>query len=185
MRAFLAASFSPLLEASVRQALDPLKGRAGGGYLWADPAEVHLTLRFLGEIPDEQAGPMGEAVARAVSSLKPFLLKTSAYGAFPYPDRARIAFVGMEDAAGELLGLRGVLDAALMPFDIRWEEKPFVPHLTLARHRAGGSDLTQAFLHAGTPPASEHRLDAVILLRSVLIPGGARHSELAKAVLAG
>ncbi len=187
MRAFLAASFSPPLEASVRQALDALKGRAGGGYLWSDPAEVHLTLRFLGEIPDEAAGPMAEAVAQAVGGMKPFLLKTTGYGGFPYPDRVRIAWIGMEPFT-PLLALRDTLDRALAPFDIRWEEKPFVPHLTLGRHPGGGSDLSQAFLDAGIPPPGEHLLNGVVLFRSAAHlrgPAAARHTRLAEAPLAG
>ena len=187
MRAFLAASFSPPLEASVRQALDALKGRAGGGYQWADPAEVHLTLRFLGEVPDEAAAPMAEAVAKAVRGLKPFPLKTTGYGGFPYPDRVRIAWIGMEPFA-PLLALRDRLDAALEPFDIRWEEKPFVPHLTLGRHPGGGADLSQAFLDAGAPPAGEHLLTGVVLFRSAAHlrgPGAVRHTRLAEAPLAG
>ncbi len=184
MRAFLAARFNPPLEGTARHAQDALKGRAGGGFRWMQPAQIHLTLRFLGEIPEGIAPGLGQAVAAAVGALPAFPLGTSGYGAFPDPARARIVWLGLADPTQGLPPLLAALDAALKPFPIAWEERPFVAHLTLGRHRTAGSDLGPAFRSAGNPVPTTHLLEGVSLYRSALNPSGPVHTCLALAPLA-
>ena len=186
MRTFLAAIFDPPVFEPVLRARDALKGRAGGGFQWTRAEQAHLTLRFLGEIPDESAGPMGEVIAAAVAGLKPFPLHISVFGAFPEPAKARTVWLGMEDPQGGLPALLAALNAALAPFPVRWEEKrAFVPHLTLGRHQGLGTDLTQALLGTPKPHPSEHLLAGVCLFRSDRGPAGTRHTRLAEALLQG
>ena len=187
MRLFLAADFRPPVFDAVLQARDVLKWRAGPGFQWSRAEQAHLTLRYLGEVPDGTVAPLTGAVARAVFPLAPFPLRISGYGAFPDPQHAKVAWLGMEEAspAGGLPGLLAALDASLQPFLSRREEKPFVAHLSLARHSGAGADLVQAFLGTAKPPASEHLLAGVCLFRSDRGPAGTRHTRLAEAPLEG
>ena len=184
MRAFLAARFNPPLEAAARNAQDALKGRSGGGFRWARPEQIHLTLNFLGDIPEGIIPQLCPAVATAVAGLPAFPLGTAEYGAFPDSAHARIVWLGIEDPTKGLPPLLTALDAALRPFALHWEERPFVAHLTLGRHRTAGADLGPAFRSAGRPCATTHLLDAVALYRSTLAPSGPVHVRLALAPLA-
>jgi 2'-5' RNA ligase len=184
MRAFLAAEFNPALEGPATEAQNALKGRAGGGFRWAPPGRIHLTLRFLGEIPEGIAPGLGQAVSAAVAGLHGFPLGTSGYGAFPDPAHARIVWLGLADPTGGLPRLLAALDTALSPFALPWEERPFVAHLTLGRHRGGGADLGPAFRNAGSPAATAHLLEGVALCRSVPGPSGPIHTRLALAPMA-
>lgn len=181
MRAFFAVAFEPPLEgpaALLSRALRPVAGR---DWRFAPPGTVHLTLRFLGEISDETASAARRAAASVAARTEPFAVAPGPAGAFPAPSRARVLWMGLVDHDGRLARLREDLDAALATLPLARDDRPFTPHVTVARRRMPGRGDAARLLAAAPPPAGGfHRAVAILFVASVLAPEGARHAVLAR-----
>ncbi len=145
------------------------------------PGNLHLTLKFLGAVPetriDSVAGALGEASLRA----RPFEARIRGLGAFPSADRPRVVWAGVEDGASEMIELARCVDAALAALGFPRDERPFSPHVTLGRVRRPGRDpaLTDALAGAAAREFGRLRIPSASLMRSELGPRGARYTELA------
>ena len=144
---------------------------------WVDPRGIHLTLKFLGNIPSKRVTEITEAVGKAVQGISPFLLEISGLGAFPSLKQARVLWVGVGGELDRLSILQQDLDSALAALGFAREERPFVPHLTLARIREGASGperRTFGELVGSTTFGDKYPVEvgAVRLMRSQLTPAG-------------
>jgi 2'-5' RNA ligase len=104
---------------------------------WVPPDHIHLTLRFLGNVPDESVPSLLQAIEQASQGQIAFPLRARVLGCFPRPARPRVLWVGLEDPSQTLRRLNERLIAALTPLGFPPEERPFHPHLTLARIQNG------------------------------------------------
>jgi 2'-5' RNA ligase len=150
---------------------------------WVDPKGVHLTLKFLGNIPSRRVTEITEAIKKAAQGLSPFLLEISGLGAFPSLKQPRVVWVGVGGELDKLSTLQQNIDSALAALEFAREERPFVPHLTVARVREGASaSETGRFGELVSSVAFEgrYRIDvgAVRLMRSQLTPAGAIYTCL-------
>lgn len=182
MRAFLAAAFTPPLAPVVRAAREAIESAAGEGWRFADPESAHVTLLFLGEIAPKLALPMTHAAAEAASRVPAARVASAGWGAFPDPSRARVLWLGFSDPEGALLRLTGALREALAGFPVRLEERPFVPHATLARRGEGrGGARLRELLSRLAPPAPVPLLvSEVVFYKSELGRAGPVHTPLAR-----
>ncbi len=150
---------------------------------WVDPGGIHLTLKFLGNIPFKQVAEITELMKRAVQGISPFHLEISGLGAFPNLKQPRVFWVGVGGELDRLSRLQQSIDQALAAVGFAKEERPFVPHLTLARIREGASaperksfgELVAATTFADKYPVE---VEAVRLMRSQLTPAGAIYTCL-------
>ena len=101
---------------------------------WPPPENFHLTLAFLGNIQEASLHEVLEAGRRVALAHSPFTLSSSGLGAFPDPKRARILWLGLE-ANASVANLARDLQGAMGQLGLVLDEKPFIPHLTLARFR--------------------------------------------------
>lgn len=150
---------------------------------WVDPGGIHLTLKFLGNIPFKQAPEITELMKQAVQGIAPFHLEISGLGAFPNLKQPRVFWVGVGGELDQLGGLQQRIDEALTALGFAKEERPFVPHLTLARIREGASAAErESFgeLIVATTFADKYPVEvkAVNLMRSQLTPAGAIYTCL-------
>jgi 2'-5' RNA ligase len=150
---------------------------------WVDPKGVHLTLKFLGNIPSRRVTEITEAIEKAAQGLSPFLLEISGLGAFPSLKQPRVVWVGVGGELDKVSTLQQNVDSALAALGIAREERPFVPHLTVARVREGASASERGrFGELGGSVAFEGRyridVEAVRLMRSQLTPAGAIYTCL-------
>lgn len=99
---------------------------------WVPPDNVHLTLKFLGDSPDERIGPIISRLRLALADRAAFLCETTSFGAFPGEKRARILWLGIEDTS-ELRQIYNDIESALSELGFDFDQRPFRPHLTLAR----------------------------------------------------
>jgi len=99
------------------------------------PERVHLTLKFLGEVPPEDLPRLDSALGRAARQAEPFDAAISGFGAFPSATRARILWAGIGQGAEAFRALSRAVEDLLEPEGFAREDKPFVPHLTLGRAR--------------------------------------------------
>jgi 2'-5' RNA ligase len=150
---------------------------------WVDPWGIHLTLKFLGNIPSKRLTEIIEAIKEAAQGISPFHLEISGLGAFPSLSQARVFWVGIGGELDKLSRLQQNIDSALAVLGFAKEERSFVPHLTLARIRQGASPLERRSfgeLVGSTIFEDKYhiKVEAISLMRSQLTPAGAIYTCL-------
>jgi 2'-5' RNA ligase len=179
IRAFIAITPPATLQqtmAEVRQVFQPLSP----AWRWITPNHMHLTLKFLGNVPDESVTSLLQALAYAAQGQTVFPLCARALGCFPQPARARVLWVGLDDPSQALGRLHARLMAALTALGFPPEERPFHPHLTLARAQSGArsSQLWSMLQKYHKRDFGEFLVTQVHLVQSELQRGGAQHTLL-------
>lgn len=140
MRIFVAVFPPPEVRQNLIEAARDLPTEA---FRLTDPERVHLTLKFLGEVPPESVPDIASALEPATNLGAAFDAATAGFGAFPSARRARILWAGIGEGAEELRALARAVDDLLEPIGLAREDRSFVPHLTLGRARRPVSlDLT-------------------------------------------
>ena len=136
-RLFVAIEIPEAVKAEVGRRIAPLhESLSGGGKTrWVDPRGLHLTVLFLGDVASDLVPWLGDELAAACAPRAPFELALRGAGTFPPSRPARVAWVGMT-APPELSVLVSALSAAAgEAIGHPAEDRPFVPHLTVARCR--------------------------------------------------
>jgi 2'-5' RNA ligase len=151
---------------------------------WVAPANLHVTLKFLGRVDESRAPALAEALAASLAGQRAFDVGVRGLGAFPSPTRPRVLWAGLEDATGGLAALAERVDACCGGLGFPREARAFAAHVTLGRVREPRRQpaLGEALARAGD--FGRLRVERVSLMRSELSPRGARYSELAAAPLA-
>lgn len=182
VRAFVAVLLPDDVRARLAAAAAELHARAPG-LAWVRADNLHVTLRFLGEVEPVTLERVREAVGVAATSVAPFTVALGGLGGFP-PGRApRVVWAGVL-AGGEGLGaLHDALESTLVARGIPGESRAFHPHVTLARVRDPRRATRLAGTLGGGPPFGEVRVAALHLMRSELGPQGSRYSVLVEAPL--
>jgi len=150
---------------------------------WVDPGVIHLTLKFLGNIPSKRVTEITEAMRTAVQGISRFHLEISGMGAFPSLRQVRVFWVGISGEVDKLARLQQNIDSALTALGFAKEERSFVPHLTLARIKQGASPLERRSfgeLVGATIFEDKYHVEveAISLMRSQLTPAGAIYTRL-------
>lgn len=154
------------------------------GAAWTRPGNMHLTLRFLGNVPSLQIAKVEAQLREALTGFSELELVCAGLGCFPELRRPRVIWAGVQDAASRLPQLHLRVDATVREFAEKPAETKFVGHITLAHPRPIPRTHTEQldrFLNSaadrqfGRWPARE-----VILWQSELTPAGANYHELAR-----
>jgi len=150
---------------------------------WVAPGGIHLTLKFLGNIPSKRITEITEAIEGAKQGISPFHLEISGLGAFPSLRQARVFWVGIGGEVDKLSRLQQNIDSALAVLGFAKEERSFVPHLTLARIRQGAPPPERSSfgeLIGSTVFEDKYHVEvgAISLMRSQLTPAGAIYTCL-------
>jgi RNA 2',3'-cyclic 3'-phosphodiesterase len=182
IRTFLAVEIGPHARRAASEAARRLAREVRGREVrWAKPDTYHVTLRFLGEIPEQQVAPLAARVAETVADLAPFELRLGALTAFPSARRPRVLAVTIEPEA-PLAALARRVEAAVIHAGFPGEERGFRPHLTLGRVRdRAHPDLGEAEPLVALP----FRVAEVVLFASDLGAEGAVHTPLERIALGG
>lgn len=136
---------------------------------WVKPAQMHLTLRFLGDTAVSQIPAISHALAEAVNSHAPFTLQLNQVGCFPNQKRPRVIWVGMQGDEA-LQSLKRGIDRALAPLGWPVETKKFQAHLTVGRVK-DGRQLTNIPWEVNIDQLT-FEVSAVVLIESQLTPQG-------------
>jgi RNA 2',3'-cyclic 3'-phosphodiesterase len=169
------------IQAELKRAL----GDKSGEVRWVALPQAHLTLQFLGAVPEERVLSVTAALRTAASSIDPFELEVRGAGGFPNARRARVLWAGVEGSLGEMTRLVAALGHHLSPLGFSPEDRPMSPHLTLGRSRdpRGVSGLAAALDEAASRPGAPWRASEVILFESHLSREGPRYEPLVRAGL--
>jgi 2'-5' RNA ligase len=182
VRLFLALE----LPAASRTELDALSRRLATSFRdwkWVPTDNLHLTLRFLGEVDAERDRAARPAWRRTAAAARPVRLRLRGLGSFPGRRRPSVLWVGLEEqgpAAGGLPHLAQALELAARAQGFAPQERAFRPHLTLARGTPHGRQVAPS-----EPFESEHPFEVreVVLFQSRLGPGGAKYTALERYAL--
>lgn len=186
MRIFLALNFEPSLRSRVHGDLAALRDTAPD-IRWMRPEQLHVTMRFFGEVPDGEVDSIVEATRPVVARHRRLALELSGIGAFPHWRRPRIIWLGVRDPS-PVLPLAAELEAASRSLGLTPEERPFRAHVTIGRVTrplaTGRAPVLEraAREFTGTYPATIHTVD---LMRSQLAAGGSLYSVIASFPLEG
>jgi 2'-5' RNA ligase len=143
------------------------------------PGNLHLTLRFLGDIEEAQVEAARKAAAAAVAGKARFRLAFGAPGAFPTLNRPRVVWLGVDQGRAELIALAADLELALVREGLGRADKPFAAHLTIARARDYlPPNALPALFQKHPAPRVEFVASQLELIRSQLHSGGSIYTRL-------
>ena len=150
---------------------------------------VHLTLRFFADLPGERAAAVAAAASAAAAGAAAFDLEVRGLGRFPAHGPLRVVWAGLGSGRDALLELAAGLGRELEARGFPAEERPFAPHLTLARARDPGGSKESARKVAAAAPSvgvlGTQRVAALVLYRSDLGAGAPVHTPLGRFPLGG
>jgi len=160
-------------------------GRAADEVRWVPPENVHLTLQFLGAVPEERVAAVEAALRAAAAEAHPLSLEVKGAGGFPNARRPRVVWAGLAGDVAALEALVLGLGRRLAPLGFAPEERPFSPHLTLGRARdgRGATGLAGGLARAAEASGAPWRAAEVVLVESHLSPKGPRYEIVARAPL--
>ena len=182
IRAFIAVPVS----AEVRRAVSDLQStlrRRGVALRWVSPENVHFTLKFLGGIDPAIVPPLSEVLQTLAKGVEAFDVRLGGLGAFPNLGAPRVFWAGVVNGAERLKTLASEVSTVVKDFPTEADNKPFKPHLTLGRSKSRRSErlVIPPNLLQGT--LGDFRCDRMVLMKSVLGPGGAQYTPLCEARL--
>ena len=191
MRIFIALDIDETIRERLQRFVEGVRGFAPDAR-WARIEGLHVTLKFVGEKPEGTV----EEIKHALSAVRgePFDLSFRGYGFFPTPKAARVFWVGIESGKA-LVSLAAAVDIATSALKIPKEDRPFSPHLTLAR--GGGRSGAPSWRKGDAPNKNfgylQEKLAALpkpefgtmaarefFLYQSQLMRGGSRYTKIAK-----
>lgn len=146
---------------------------------WVRKENLHLTLKFLGDIPVTKVEALAQAAQRAAGEVEPFEIVVGGCGAFPPRGQPRVLWIGIKDSAGQLELLRTALEDECAQAGFPREERAFHPHLTLARIRKphDSRHLSSVHQEMGFEPQTV-RASELAVIRSELRSEGTRHTVI-------
>ena len=152
---------------------------------WVREQNLHLTLKFFGDVPVADIQTLSAAVGVATRLIKPFELTVSGCGAFPPRGQPKVLWIGIDDDPGGLSTLHEVLERECERPGHAREQRPFRPHLTIARLRSTKDARSLGHLHTERGFDSHPvRVTEILIMRSELGSDGSRYTVLANHALA-
>jgi 2'-5' RNA ligase len=138
--------------------------------------KIHLTLKFLGDVAEEDIDTIEKALQPISEGHDPFEVSTSGFGAFPSEKKARILWTGIEQGSEHLCTVAEDVENLLAPTGLERENRPYVPHLTLGRTRARRTKLDTS---ETPPPTLRFTVRGIDLVQSAPGKTGVTYSILA------
>ncbi|OGW75460.1 MAG: 2'-5' RNA ligase [Omnitrophica bacterium RBG_13_46_9] len=178
MRTFIALELSEEVQEELARIQGNLK-YAGADIKWAKPDNIHLTLKFLGEVEENKLGQIKNILDRIASDNKPFELKLFKLGGFPSLDQPRVLWVGTDNGCVEAETIARSIEEGLEKIGFPKEDRPFRVHLTLGRLKSGKNkvQLRQKLLSLEVQPKS-CAIRHITLFQSTLTPSGPIYKPL-------
>ncbi len=187
VRTFVAVETGAAIRGRAEELIETFRA-AGADVKWVEPRNIHLTLKFLGDVQMRETARVCEAVQKATADVAPFEIEIRAAGAFPHPGRPRTVWLGAAEGEEQMQALHRAVESALGKLGFRKDARRFSTHLTIGRVRRGGSGVAElgelirrgADFHAGRMTVAE-----LVVFSSRLGPSGPTYEALGRAKLGG
>jgi 2'-5' RNA ligase len=188
MRTFIAIDLPSETKEYLCRLQEELKP-AGADVKWVPPQNIHLTLKFLGELNDKKLPKIENALEEAAGKTSGFSIAVYGLGAFPSLDHPRIIWVGIIKGNAEVSKLAAELEERIaVQAGIPKEKRPFSAHITLGRLRSGKNQQglsreLKRLNHSPLPCPGEFKVSGIKLYKSTLTPRGALYETLKLSLL--
>lgn len=180
VRAFIGIDIDEAVRQKLAAAQDQLQA-TGAQLKLVEAPNIHVTMKFLGEVSEDKIGAVAEALKRAAARTGQFDIGVKGIGVFPNLRYIRVVWAGVAEGGNEVIGLQQKIDRELQPFGFR-SERDFVPHLTIARVKSAKQKerLASFIKKMADTEFGLTRAQAVELKQSKLTPKGPIYSTLAR-----
>lgn len=187
MRTFIAIELPREIKDSLASLQEQLK-KSGADVKWVEPQNIHLTLKFLGEIDDKKLDKITNVLEAVAKDRSSFQIYITSCGAFPKIDYPRVIWVGIERGDKETKEISKDLEEKLATIGISKEDRPFSSHITIGRLRSPlkREKLVLDLKAKENNLGQEHwefTVTKIILFKSTLTPKGPIYEVLKEAIL--
>ena len=181
IRAFIAVELPEALRQEVAAVQSDLE-KSDADVKWVEPANLHLTLKFPGDIEEMKAVALQEALGSAVRGVAAFSIELEGLGAFPRLEHPRVLWVGIRSGHEQLIELASRVEKICAELGFPKEERSFSPHLTIGRVRSGNglSSLIKKMESISFRASAPAPIDHLTLFQSTLSPTGPIYTPLAQ-----
>jgi RNA 2',3'-cyclic 3'-phosphodiesterase len=189
VRTFIGVHLDDSLVDRIEDLIMELRRKPGGeAARWVAGHNVHLTVKFLGDVESDALPAISDAVATAVAEMPPVAIEVAGLGCFPNTQRPRIVWAGLRGELNALNAMQQAVEDALEPLGHEREARPFSPHLTIARvnRRATPGEtaaLGRTIADYGPVSLGSMQVTTVSVIRSDLRPEGPAYTDLSVAPL--
>jgi len=181
LRCFIAISLPDEVKTQISTYIDDLK-KFSRDVRWIKAENIHLTLKFLGEIDPEQVKLVKKCLHPLSNKFSRFTLNISGSGSFPGKKRPRVFWLGMEQSKeNPLFGIHKWIENQLLDLGFEKEKRRFSPHLTLGRVRSRGqADFSELFSDIENNPfvPITFQINEIFFMQSFLKPTGAEYQVI-------
>lgn len=187
LRVFIAVDIPPSILQSIQKKTESLRTKLRDEVRWASVANIHLTLKFVGDVSSANVDNLTHMLATEADSCTQFDISIGGLGSFPSSKRPRVLFIGTQ-APAELDALQRGVESACARLGYKSEERPFSPHLTIGRVRqnltlVGQKRIREILEQTKIDSLGTASVNSVHLYKSELKPTGAVYTKLFSAPL--
>lgn len=184
IRAFIAIELPEEIQNRLQQLQDELRPSMPD-VRWIKYGNIHLTLKFLGDMQVSRIQAISEALRNISSQFSPFEMSLAGIGAFPNSRKPRIVWVGVEAGAEQLVEIAKSIEAAMKKLGFPREERPFRSHLTVGRIRnlTNPAAMTAALDNSKIGELGRFTVQRISFIKSQLDPAGSIYTMLSEAPL--
>jgi RNA 2',3'-cyclic 3'-phosphodiesterase len=178
LRCFIAINIPETIKKEIGKLVETLI-KHDADVKWVTTANLHLTLKFLGDTPEMAIPQIQKALSTVVSSYKPFYIKIGGTGVFPNRKYPRVYWIGIE-GDGTLKNLKEDIENSMINFGFNKEDKDFNPHLTIGRVRSLKGSI-KTFNELGAFQEKEFgviNVESIKIMKSDLKPKGPEYTCL-------
>ena len=177
-RCFIALELSPPVQKHLAQIISRLK-EAQADVKWVEPKNIHLTLKFLGEISLEQVKSSRDVLLQQNGKFASIHCRTGQLGVFPGWSRPQVIWLGLNDGVQKISDLQIILANSLAECGFARDPKKFKPHLTLGRVRSlAGRERLEEKIKTSAGDEFEFSFSQLALIKSTLTSSGPIHQSL-------
>ncbi|MCM8789577.1 MAG: RNA 2',3'-cyclic phosphodiesterase [Candidatus Omnitrophica bacterium] len=176
MRVFIAIALPKEIKLKLAKLQDELKS-SGADVKWVEPDNIHLTLKFLGEIDDKQLSAVYKAIEESVKEKQAFSLRISSLGAFPKINYPRVIWLGVDKGDMEVKQIAKDLEERIQKIGIPKDDRAFSSHITIGRVRTGRNkdklvEGLNKLAEVYSSESLEFEVKKITLFKSTLTPKG-------------
>lgn len=178
MRCFIAIELNENIKKGLGSLMEQLMPFAPD-LKWVRPENLHITLKFLGEVKEEKIDKIKKTLDEVGRSCRPFKIKMKGMGQFPEKKKPRVIWAGVEDSEG-LFSLQKEVEKSLSRLGFKEEEREFTGHITLARIKdpSGMERLLDRLSAFKEKDFGLLEVEEIVLMKSELRPDGARYERI-------
>lgn len=187
MRAFIAADIPSAVKEEIGKLQKELMREVRSSVKWVEAANIHITLRFLGEVPEEKIEQLCQILPKGGREVTPFKISIKGLGAFPNLSRPRVIWVGMESQGNQIEQLYSQIETLVRDLGFTPEKRAFSPHLTIGRIKQlrDQNEWVNAIGKRQELFFGEAAVGCFYLFQSILKPQGPEYKKLKKFDLPG